>query len=36
VVVLLASGFFFHEPITTFKIVGVMLIVLGLVVASQG
>jgi multidrug transporter EmrE-like cation transporter len=36
VVVMLASGFFFHEPITTLKIVGVALIVLGLVVASQG
>lgn len=36
VAVLLASGFFFQEPITTFKIVGVALIVLGLVVASQG
>lgn len=36
VVVMLASGFFFHELITTLKIVGVALIVLGLVVASQG
>lgn len=36
VVVLLASGFFFHEPVTTLKVVGVALIVLGLVVASQG
>lgn len=36
VVVMLASGFFFHEPITTLKVVGVALIVPGLVVASQG
>lgn len=36
VVVMLASGFFFHEPITTLKVVGVVLIVLGLTVASQG
>ena len=36
VVVMLASGFFFHEPITTLKVVGVALIVLGLAVASQG
>ncbi len=36
VVVMLASGFFFHEPITTLKVVGVALIVLGLTVASQG
>lgn len=36
VVVLLASGYFFNEPVTTLKIVGVALIVLGLVVGSQG
>lgn len=36
VIILLASGFFFHEPITTLKVVGVALIVLGLAVASQG
>lgn len=36
VLVLLGSGFFFQEPITTLKIAGVALIVLGLVVASQG
>lgn len=36
VAVLLASGFFFQEPITTLKIAGVALIVLGLAVASQG
>ncbi len=36
VLVLLGSGVFFHEPVSTLKIVGVMLIVSGLVVASQG
>lgn len=36
VVVMLASSFFFHEPISTLKIIGVALIVLGLVVGSQG
>lgn len=36
VVVLLASGYFFNEPVTTLKIAGVALIVLGLVVGSQG
>lgn len=36
VAVLLASGYFFDEPVTTLKIVGVALIVLGLVVGSQG
>jgi len=36
VLVLLGSGVFFQEPVTTLKIVGVLLIVLGLVVASQG
>ena len=36
VLILLASGFFFQEPVTTLKIVGVTLIVLGLAVASQG
>lgn len=36
VLVLLASGFFFHEPITPLKIVGIALIILGLVVGSQG
>lgn len=36
VAVLLASGFFFQEPITIFKVAGVALIVLGLAVASQG
>jgi multidrug transporter EmrE-like cation transporter len=36
VLVLLASGFFFQEPINAYKTVGVVLILLGLVVASQG
>jgi multidrug transporter EmrE-like cation transporter len=36
VIVLLASGFFFQEPITALKVVGVALIFLGLVVSSQG
>lgn len=36
VLVLLGSGFFFQEPVTLFKVTGVGLIVLGLVVASQG
>ena len=36
VLVLLASGLFFQEPITLLKVAGVALIVLGLVVASQG
>ena len=36
VIVLLASGFFFQEPVTAYKVAGVALIFLGLVVASQG
>jgi len=36
VLVLLGSSLFFQEPVTLFKIAGVSLIVLGLVVASQG
>jgi multidrug transporter EmrE-like cation transporter len=36
VIVLLASGLIFQEPITVLKVVGVSLIFLGLVVASQG
>lgn len=36
VLVLLASGLFFHEPITAYKMAGVALIVLGLAVGSQG
>ena len=36
VLVLILSGFLFNEPITTPKIVGIILIVLGIVVGSQG
>ena len=36
VVVLLASGFFFQEPVTPLKMAGTALIFLGLAVASQG
>ena len=36
VLVLILSGLFFNEPITTPKIAGIILIVLGIVVGSQG
>lgn len=36
VLVLLASGYFFNEPVTAVKVAGVALVVLGLVVGSQG
>lgn len=36
VLILLASGYFFNEPVTVLKIAGVILIAAGLVVASQG
>ncbi len=36
VLVLVLSGFLFHEPITSAKIVGIVLVILGLVVGSQG
>ncbi len=36
VLVVLLSGWFFHEPITTPKVVGVALVILGLVIGSQG
>jgi drug/metabolite transporter (DMT)-like permease len=36
VLVLIASGVFFQEPITAWKIVGTALIVLGILVGSQG
>ncbi|MDH3287349.1 MAG: EamA family transporter [Betaproteobacteria bacterium] len=36
VLVLIASGLFFHEAITPWKIAGTALIVLGIVVGSQG
>ncbi len=36
VLVLIVSGLFFNEPVTPLKIAGIMLIVLGIVVGSQG
>lgn len=36
VLILMASGLFFHEAITPLKIAGVALIVLGIIVGSQG
>ncbi len=36
VLVLMASGIFFHEPITPLKIAGIGLVVLGIIVGSQG
>ena len=36
VLILMASGFFFHEPVTPLKIAGIVLIVLGIIVGSQG
>lgn len=36
VLVLLASGYFFNEPITTLKVAGLALVVIGLAVGSQG
>jgi multidrug transporter EmrE-like cation transporter len=36
VLVLIASGLFFHEPITALKIAGILLIALGIIVGSQG
>lgn len=36
VLVLLASGLFFNEPVTAYKVAGVALIFLGLVISSQG
>ena len=36
VLVMMASGLFFHEPITPLKITGILLIVLGIIVGSQG
>ena len=34
--VLVLSGVFFNEPITTMKIVGLIFIVIGIVISSQG
>jgi len=36
VLILLLSGFLFHESITTLKVLGVILIVAGIVIGSQG
>jgi len=36
VLVLILSAIFFHEPLTVPKVLGVMLVVVGLIVASQG
>ena len=36
VLVMVASGMFFHESITPLKVAGILLIVLGIVVGSQG
>lgn len=36
VLIMVASGVFFNEPITPLKIVGISLVILGLVVGSQG
>ncbi|MBI5659363.1 MAG: EamA family transporter [Nitrosomonadales bacterium] len=36
VLVLIASGIFFNEPVTPLKIAGILLIVLGIIVGSQG
>jgi drug/metabolite transporter (DMT)-like permease len=34
--VVILSGFFFHEPITMYKYIGLLLIVVGVIVTSQG
>jgi len=36
VLVLLLSGFLFHETITTLKIIGIILVVSGIIIGSQG
>jgi multidrug transporter EmrE-like cation transporter len=36
VLVLLCSGFFFHEAITAYKVAGLALIIAGIVIGSQG
>ncbi len=36
VLILLLSGFFFQEPVTLTKIIGVSLIVVGIAIGSQG
>lgn len=36
ILVLILSGIFFSEPITFFKVTGLLLIVIGIIVGSQG
>ena len=36
VFVLICSGLFFHEPITQPKIIGVVLVIIGLAIGSRG
>lgn len=36
VLVLMASGLFFNEPVTPLKIAGILLIILGIIVGSHG
>jgi len=36
VLVMVASGFFFNEPISPLKVTGILLVILGLIVGSQG
>ncbi|MCA1568900.1 MAG: EamA family transporter [Chloroflexi bacterium] len=36
VFVLLLSGWFFHESVTTLKVIGIVLIVAGIAIGSQG
>ena len=36
VLVMVASAIFFNEPITTLKVVGIALVIIGLIVGSQG
>jgi multidrug transporter EmrE-like cation transporter len=36
VFVLIASGLLFHEPVTPLKVIGIVLITLGIVASSQG
>jgi multidrug transporter EmrE-like cation transporter len=36
VFVLVLSGFFFHEPVTMAKVLGVLLIMAGIIVGAQG
>ncbi|MDO9010998.1 MAG: EamA family transporter [Gallionella sp.] len=36
VLVMIASGIFFHEPMSTMKVVGALFIVAGIAISSQG